>query len=185
MPILRPLLKVTVKHQNFISYYHSDDEAYRGLFENFCGNLFVNQSLNSDEIDPDNSTAYVKRLIFGNYITDSSVVIVLVGANTKKRKHIDWEISAGLNQKVGGYSGLLGILLPTFPVTAEGKYLYDNLPPRLAANVKTGYAVIYKWGWIAQHNDRIRSAIDAAFNRRKDNCDLIDNSLPLFVNNRA
>src|SRR2546426_3884279 len=49
-------------------------------------------------------------------------ILVLVGPKTKCRKHVDWEISAGLNKKVGGYSGLLGVLLPGFPLLPVDQY---------------------------------------------------------------
>src|SRR5438067_1486452 len=107
------LINAAEKHKNFISYYHKDDEAYRTAFERAFGHLFIGKSVSPGDIDPDNSAQYVKRLILESYITDASVVTVLVGPNTKKRKHVDWEIAAGLNRKAGGYSGLIGILLPS------------------------------------------------------------------------
>jgi len=171
------------RHKNFLSYYHADDEAYRLAFEKAFSNIFINKSVQSGDIDKDNSSEYVKRLILEDYITDASVVTVLVGANTKKRKHVDWEIAAGLNKKVGGYSGLLGILLPSVP-TPNRHYQYIDLPPRLAANAKTGYADIYLWTEITKDSVTIKQAIEKAFQKRVTNSNLIDNSLPLFANNR-
>ena len=103
-------------------------------------------------------------------------MIVLVGPNTKGRKHVDWEISAALNRKVGGYSGLIGILLPEFPLTSEGKYYYDDLPPRLSDNIKSGYAKIYFWLDVCSSSERIKDVVEKAFNARKDKSDLIVNS---------
>jgi hypothetical protein len=172
------------RHKNFLSYYHYDDEAYRGAFERAFNHLFINKSVRPGNIDPDNSSVYVKRLVLEGYITDASVVTVLVGPNTKKRKHVDWEISAGLNKKVGRYSGLIGILLPSVSLLPNGNYRYEDLPPRLEANAKSGYAIIYTWSWITQDGARISDAINQAFQRRVVNSNLIDNSLPLFANNR-
>ena len=64
------------------------------------------------EYDPDKSDEYIKRLIREDKVSDSSVVIVLVGPNTRKRKHVDWEIYAGLRSSVNGSYGLVGIMLP-------------------------------------------------------------------------
>jgi hypothetical protein len=118
------------------------------------------------------------------YITDASVIMVLVGPNTKKRKHVDWEIAAGLNKKVGGYSGLLGILLPEFPLH-ENRYRYDDLPPRLSENVRSGFASVYAWNSIMSSASNISSAINNAFNKRNTSSSFIRNSATLFGNNRS
>lgn len=130
------------KHKVFINYYHKDDQGDRDRFEREFGHLFISKSVNPRDINSDQSAEYIKRLIQESYITNSSVVIVLVGKKTYCRKHVDWEISAGLNKKVGGYSGLLGILLPDFPLSPDSKYSYDDIPTRIADNVKGGYAKI-------------------------------------------
>jgi hypothetical protein len=171
-------------HSVFLSYFHEDDQYDKDRFEELFGHLFINESVQSDDINTDVSTEYIKRLIQEDYISDSSVVLVLVGVNTWKRKHVDWEISAGLNKKVEGYSGLLGILLPDFPLSSDGKYSYDDIPPRLADNVKSKYAKIYTWDWVCADESRIKSAIDSAFDSRVSEKDKIDNSRPQFINNR-
>lgn len=173
------------RHKNFISYYHQDDEPYRIAFEKAFSSIFINKSVRSGDIDPDNSSEYVKRLISEGYITDASVVTVLIGPNTRKRKHVDWEISAALNKKVGGYSGLIGILLPSVSLLPNGNYRYEDLPPRLETNAKSGYAPIYTWAVATQSASSISGAINDAFQRRTTKSNLIDNSLPLFVNNRT
>jgi hypothetical protein len=168
----------------FISYYHDEDEFYRTAFETAHGHLFINKSVRKGDIDPDNSDQYVKRLILEDYITDASVVMVLVGPNTKKRKHVDWEISAGLNKKVGGYSGLVGILLPEFPINID-KYYYSDLPPRLSENVQSGFANVYDWKSSMSSGSEIKRIIENAFEKRNKYSSLIRNSDPLFKYNRA
>ncbi len=159
------------KHKVFISYYHEDDQDYRDKFEDLFGHLFINKSVEEGEIDSDNSDEYVKRLIQEDYISDASVVLVLCGPNTWKRKHVDWEISAGLNKKVGGYSGLIGIHLPGHPDYQKDKYNKANIPPRLTDNLETKFAAIYDW---TTSEEAIKKRIQEAFdNRTKD--DLIDN----------
>jgi len=174
----------STRHKLFESYYHRDDQIYRDQFEEAFGGLFVIKSVQPGDIDPDSSTEYIKALIQRDFIDDASVVVVLVGPNTKCRKHVDWEVSAGLNRKVGGYSGLLGILLPTFPLNAENNYYRSDLPVRLDANVASGYALVYRWDWITASAVNLRAAIDAAFERRRTEVDKIVNaSIPQMQRN--
>ena len=119
---------------------------------------------------------YIKRLIQEGYITDASAVIVLIGPNTRKRKHVDWEISAGLSSKVGGLSGLMGIALPELPKTADDKYLHENMPARFVDNLASGYASFFAWDWITADYDRMANAIDAAFQNRVQRNAKINNS---------
>lgn len=170
------LLSAAVRHKTFISYYHKADQVYRDAFEKTFGHLFISKSVQMGDISTDVSTDYIKRLILEGYITDASVLVVLVGSKTWCRKHVDWEISAGLNKKVGGYSGLLGILLPTFPIQPGDRYCYDDLPARLADNAKSGYADIYTWDWITSSEQNVKTAIQKAFDARVSSASKIDNS---------
>jgi hypothetical protein len=167
----------------FISYYHQDDQYYRNRFEQLFGHLFINKSVQPGDINTDVSTEYIKRLIQENYISDSSVVIVLVGNKTWGRKHVDWEISAGLNKKVGGnYSGLLGLCLPGHSDYSRNEYQADIVPPRLVDNLKTGYAKFYNW---TENESSIKNWVEDAFQARISRADKVDNSRLQFVNNRC
>lgn len=151
------LLNAAVRHKVFVSYYHKEDQVYRNDFEQKFGHLFISKSVQPGDISTHVSTEYIKRLIQERYISDTSEVIVLVGKKTWCRKHVDREISGGLNRKDGGYSGLLGILLPTFPIQPGGRYNYDELPAKLADNAKSGYADIYTWDWITSSESTLRA----------------------------
>jgi len=164
------------RHKVFISYYHHDDQAYKDTFEKSFGHLFINKSVGDGDIDTDVSTEYVKRLIQLGYISDSSVIVVLIGPKTKCRKHVDWEISAALAKKVGGYSGLIGILLPTFQLLPNGNYSTTEIPERLADNVTSKYATVFTWDWVCQSDQRIKDAIEKAFTSRVSDSDKIRNS---------
>lgn len=168
------------KHKVFISFYHYDDQIYRDEFEKLFGHLFINKSVEDGDIDTDISDEYIKRLIREEYISDASVVIVLCGSNTWKRKHIDWEIYAGLDKKANGYSGLLGIHLPTHPDYQNDKYKSENIPPRLADNLNTKFASIIDW---TTNEETIQKHVQKAFENRSDS-DLIDNSRTQFSYNR-
>jgi len=172
------------KHKVFVSYYHKDDQYYRDEFERMFGNVFISKSVHPGDINDDLSTDYIKRLIREDYITDASVVVVLVGSNAWRRKHVDWEIYAGLSKMAGGYSGLVGILLPSFPTSGGRSYDTDNLPPRLADNVLSKYAKVYSWSDVCSSGFITRSAIEVAFRRRIDKSHLIKNGREQFDRNR-
>jgi hypothetical protein len=161
------------RHKVFISYYHHDDEYYKSLLEGAFSHIFISKSVQPGDIATESSDEYIKCLIQEDYISDASVIIVLVGLNTKGRKHVDWEISAGLNKKVNGYSCLVGILLPTFRLQPDGKYLYADIPPRLADNILSGYAVMYLWDYACTH---MKDIVGEAFDKRISAADKIDNS---------
>lgn len=161
------------KHKVFISFYHFDDQTYKNYLDlNLCQNV-INKSVVNGEYNPDNSDEYIKRLIREDKISDSSVVIVLVGQNTKHRKHVDWEMYAGLRDSVNGCSGLAGIMLPEVKPAPDGGYYYADMPARLADNVKSGFAEIYNWSYAVKHFDEI---VETAFKNRKSKHDLKNNS---------
>ena len=151
------------KHKVFISYYHRDDQFYKEYIDLNLSDKIINKSVKYGEYDSDNSDEYIKRLIREDKVSDSSVVVVLVGPNTWKRKHVDWEIYAGLRDSVHGCSGLVGILLPEFPLTADLRYSTSDLPSRLADNVQSGFAQLYTWDWAV---DNFNFIVDKAFNNR-------------------
>lgn len=183
------------KHKVFISYHHANDEIYKKEFEEKFWNCFINKSVTEGEYKEDLSSEYIKRLIREDKISDSSVIVVLIGSETYKRKHVDWEIYAGLCKKVGGYSGLIGILLPSYYETFENihlkgknKYNISTIPPRLQDNIESKYASIYKWE-DTQFKDiygvyPIQNWIEEAFDRKNNACEKINNSKEQFKYNR-
>lgn len=164
------------KRKTFVSYYHKDDQDYRNKFENLFDDLVVSKSVEDGDIDSDNSDEYIKQLIQKDYLKDTTVFVVLIGPKTKCRKHVDWEISGALSSKIGGNSGLIGILLPSHPdYGADKKLNYENLPKRLAANIKNGYGIVYDWT-----NDRVtmQKRIETAFTGKSDSEKIVNRSVP-------
>jgi hypothetical protein len=185
----RPSFPGRTRHKVFISYFHRDDECCRNEFERRYGHLFISKSVQPGDIASDLSSDYIKRLIREGYITYSSVVVVLIGPNTRLRKHVDWEISAGLSKKVRGYSGLVGFLLPSFPLqtnplTGRFEYRFSDLPDRLADNVRSGYAQVYLWPGFNAPDGYVNSALETAFVRRITHSHLIWNSRHQMHRNR-
>ncbi len=161
------------KHKVFISFYHHDDQNYKDYIDKYLSSGVINKSVMDGEYDSDNSDLYIKRLIREDKVSDSSVIVVLVGSNTRKRKHVDWEIYAGLRASINGSAGLVGVLLPEFPIASNGNYYIKDLPARLGDNVNSGYADIYTWDDFAS---RFNSIIETAFNNRILRKDKINNS---------
>lgn len=163
------------KRKTFISYYHHDDEEYRIRFENLFGDLIVGKSVDDGDIDSDNCDDYIKQLIQKDYLADTSVLVVLVGPKTKCRKHVDWEISGAISTRVGGNSGLIGILLPNHPdYGPDKKYHSSNLPKRLAANLDSGYAKLYDW---TEDRVTMQKYIETAFAGKEDTDKIVNKFL--------
>ncbi len=168
-------------HKVFASYHHANDEWDRDRFEKLFSHIFINKSVTDGDIDSDNSDTYIKSLIQNGYLDDASVCVVLVGKESFKRKHIDWEISGALTSKVGGRSGLIGICLPDHPDYGKTSYSSQNIPPRLADNLRSGYAKYFDW---TDNPATMSSWIEEAFNNRISKSNLADNSSLQFKYNR-
>lgn len=168
------LPKEIVKRKTFISYYHYEDQNYKERFKNLFGDLVTHKSVEDGEIDSDNSDGYIKQLIQKGYLADTTVLIVLIGPNTKHRKHVDWEISGALNLKVGDKcGGILGLILPKHLDFGKETYHSNLIPARLADNVESDYAIIRDW---TDDRVKIQEYIELAFEKRNTNYEDRDNS---------
>ena len=172
------------RHKVFVSYHHDNDQAYRDKFEFLFSDIFdimVSQSIQIGDIDSNLTTETIRQKIRDEYLQDSTVTVVLVGVETWKRKHVDWEIGSSIRQtQHSTRSGLLGILLPTYPITYPNNYCIYTIPPRLHDNIRYGFADIYNWN---TDPDVVQSWIHDAFDRR--NRIDPDNSLRSFAHNRS
>jgi hypothetical protein len=171
------------RHNVFVSYHHANDQYYRNQFEQLFAtyyDIIISRSVQIGEISPNLPAERVRQLIRDNYLRDTTVTIVLIGSETWKRKHVDWEIGASIRKtQYNSRSGLLGIFLPGHPAYGRDKYNKCIIPPRLYDNANCGYANLYDWN---TNPAVVKGWIDQAFNNRlKINP---DNSYPNFVNNR-
>lgn len=173
-----------MRHKVFVSYHHANDQYYKELFDNLFSNIYdimVSKSVQIGDIDSNLSTERIRQKIRDEYLRDSTVTVVLIGSETWKRKHVDWEIGSSIRQtEYSSRSGLLGIILPTYPRKDLTKYNPYTIPPRLYDNIKCNFAQIYNW------NDNpvvVQKWIHEAFDRR--NKIIPDNSFPSFMNNRS
>ena len=87
------------RHKVFVSYHHANDQNYRDFFERLftdVHDIMISKSVQIGEIDPDLKTDTVRQKIRDNYLRDSTVTVVLIGEETWKRKHVDWEIGSSI-----------------------------------------------------------------------------------------
>ena len=185
------------KHKVFISYHHSNDQVYKEalLRLNEKHNIFIDASVDTGGIDDGLDDETIRQKVRDEYLRDSSVTIVLVGTETKKRKHVDWEIySSMFNGRVNKQSGVLVITLPStgctshtaahgdiekttvYPestwssITSREEYekRYTCLPARIIDNLlKKGAMVsVTSWDKIAANPEILRFLIDVTFNDR-------------------
>lgn len=175
---------MTQIHNVFVSYHHANDQHYRDAFEAlFSGyyNILISKSVLIGDIDTYLKTDTIRQKIRDEYLRNSTVTVVLIGAETWKRKHVDWEISSSIRQtQYSSRSGLLGILLPSHP--SYGKESYDPgiVPPRLHDNQVCDYAKIYDW---SNDPSTVQNWIHQAYLDRSGLTP--DNSYPHFVNNKS
>lgn len=173
------------RHKVFVSYHHGNDQYYRNEFERmFSDNydIMVSQSVQIGDLDPNLRTETIRQKIRDEYLRNSTVTVVLIGSETWKRKHVDWEIGASIrNTEYNPRSGLIGILLPSYnSEIIYHDYSHNTIPPRLHDNIQCGFSKIYKW---SNSYVEVQSWIHEAFNRR--NSVIPDNSYPSFVDNRS
>ncbi len=177
----------TKRHKVFVSYHHANDQWYRNKFEALFSdyyNIMVSKSVQIGDISINLKTDTIRQKIRDEYLRDSTVTVVLIGSETWKRKHVDWEIGASIRQtQFNPRMGLIGILLPSYRThygIQHGKFNHCSIPPRLSDNLKNGYANIYEW---SENPQTVQSWIHTAFENR--NKIIPDNSYQSFVNNRT
>lgn len=106
------------KHKVFISYHHANDQWAKDALISFFNNddnfVFIDKSVHDGDIDDKLSDEEIRKKIRDEYLRDSTVTILLVGTETKNRKHIDWELYSSMyDGKINKKSGILVIQLPS------------------------------------------------------------------------
>lgn len=183
----------TNKHKVFISFHHGDKttdpkcgqywkERFEALFHDYYETI-ISKSVQDGDIKDGILTETTRQKIRDEFIADATVTVVLIGPETWKRKHVDWEISSSIRDtKNNPRCGLIGILLPTYPNYNAIKNTYNGntIPPRLKKNIDCGFATIHVWN---ENPTIVQGWIHAAFEKRDKATP--DNSYPMFANNRA
>ena len=205
------------RHKVFISYYHNDDQNHKNeLIKQKYYNpekkkfesIFEDYSVNDGDIDDSNMSAEsIRRLIRDKYIKEAKVLILLCGQNTRKRKHVDWEIHAAMyDSEINPKMGIVVINLPTinqssrvadeqekvlvypnstwYSYTTREEYErnYPYMPSRIIDNfVRDVPIAVINWSRIKDNPEILMKLIDNAFSRRKYL--QYDHSAPLRKNN--
>lgn len=102
-------------HKVFISYHHRD-QAYKEKLSQFgeSNHIFIDRSVDTGDIPDALSDETIREKIRDEYLRDSTVTILLVGQETKGRKHVDWELySSMIDGKINKKSGILVVNLPS------------------------------------------------------------------------
>ncbi|WGY45070.1 TIR domain-containing protein [Vibrio sp. ABG19] len=192
----------------FISYHHRNEGYLKEelLRINEQNNIFIDCSVNTGDIDENLDPQVIRQSIRRNYLSGSTVVLLLVGRETKYRKHVDWEVYSSMyNGKNFGRSGVVVLHAPecesnfvTSPFAEIKETMYPNisswtsissreeyerryphLPSRIIDNLlKANSKVsVSNWSAVVENPERLRLLIDCAHNAR-ENCEY-DMSRPM------
>lgn len=193
-------------HRVFISYHHANDQQYKEGLVKWAteNNIFVDWCVDTGDISDDLTDEQIRIKIRDEYLQDSTVTIILVGTETKNRKHIDWEIYSSMyDGKINKKSGIIVINLPEincsyytashsgekeviFPentiwqtITEREEYerRYPYMPARIIDNLLNTGAKISVIGWDKLTVSKLKYMIDKAFADR-ENC-VYDLSRPM------
>ena len=103
-------------HKVFISYHHENDQDRKEELVKIGedNKIFINESVDTGDISDELSDEDIREKIRDECLRESTVTIVLVGEETKNRKHVDWEIySSMFDGKINKKSGILVVNLPS------------------------------------------------------------------------
>lgn len=186
-------------HKVFISHHHSNDQWYKDALVGFGeeNSIFVDRSVDTDDIPDEWSDERIRREIRDLYLRDSTVTIVLVGRETRRRKHVDWEIHSSMyDGSVNKRSGIVIINLPgisdneftaaygdaekrllypdiaswtTINERAEYERRYPHMPDRIIDNLLKSGVTISVVPWDRINGRTLDFLIEAAF-RNRSNC---------------
>ena len=185
-------------HNVFISYHHDNDQYYKeqlvALGTGFSA--FIDRSVDTGGISEDLPDESIRRRIRDEYLRQTTVTIVLVGTETKHRKHIDWEIHSSMyDGSVNRRSGIIVVNLPSTRCTyftaahdGERRMLYPEVQSWMNIDSRAEYEARYPfapdriidnllkpkvqismvpWDRIESRPDRLEFLVDAAFEYRK------------------
>lgn len=110
------------RHKVFISYCHNDQQYKEELVAlGKVYDIFIDKSVDTGDISENQTDEQIRTEIRDKYLRDSAVTIVLIGTDTKYRKHVDWEIHSSMyDGKFNKRSGILAVNLPTLPRSERG-----------------------------------------------------------------
>ncbi len=195
---------MTEKHKVFISYHHKNDQMFKEelLRLNDQYDIFIDRSVDTGDIDEDLSDDSIRQKIRDEYLRDSTITILLVGLETKNRKHIDWEIYSSMyDGQINKKSGVIVVNLPSISCgyftaphgDTEKKYIYPtikkwitidsradydcrypHMPARIIDNLLASSAKIsvINWERLVEDHNTLALLIELA-HKERGNCDYV------------
>ena len=187
-------------HKVFISFHHRNDQEYKDTLVECAkqNDIFIDGSVDTGDIPEYWSDEKIREYIRDEYLRDTTVTILLMGKETKYRKHVDWELySSMFDGKKNKKSGIIVILLPSvksdfFTIAhgneekrtvypsqhewihidsrAEYERRYPYLPDRIIDNLLNDKAYISVVNWEDLDVGKLRFMIDCAYND-KERCE--------------
>jgi len=175
-------------HKVFISYHHSNEGEIKEklLRINKEHNIFIDCSVSTGDIDENLEPQAIRKTIRRKYLSGSTVILLLVGRETKYRKHVDWELYSSMyNGTNFGRSGVVVLHAPCcesdyftapsaeikktiYPHISNWKSIdsrdeyekrYPDLPPRIIDNLlKKGSRVsVSNWSSVVENPERLEN----------------------------
>ncbi|WP_035102118.1 TIR domain-containing protein [Devosia sp. LC5] len=178
----------------FISYHHANDQWAKDALVtmNFWGDVFEDLSVNSGDIDDEYLTDEEIRVrVRDGYLRQSTVTLVLVGTETRYRKHVDWELFSSMrDSQLNPKSGIILVPLPDTGIThftaahgaeeknaiypdvtnwtswnrGEHEDIYPHFSTRMIDNLvcPTAHISVVPWNRIVNSPDNLRREIEYA-----------------------
>ena len=187
----------------FISYHHANDQAYKNYLSDMADKTgcFMDKSVFARDIDDSLNDQQIRRIIRDRFLQDSTVTILLAGTETKKRKHVDWELYSSMyDGAVNKQSGILVLTLPSTGCTSywavsgseqvqiypeqqswthytkrlDFEQIYPHLPARIIDNLVSGVPIsVVPWEKVFNNPPALKFLIEQTFqNRARCNYDL-------------
>lgn len=181
----------------FISYHHNREQHIKEELLNLNKRyqLFVDCSVTTGDIDERLPPQEIRQKIRKEYLSESTVLLLIVGRETRYRKHVDWELYSSMyNGSTFGSSGVVVILAPDcqsdfytapfdrvkenlYPGTTSWKSIesrgefesrYEHLPSRIIDNLLMPKSLISvtNWSKIQDNPMCLRLLIECAHDAR-------------------
>lgn len=194
-------LRVTMPRKLFISYHHANDQWAKEelLSLNQLYGVFHDMSVNSGDIDDTYlDDQQIRQRVRDYYLRDSTVTMVLVGTDTRYRKHVDWELYSSMrNTELNAKSGVVLVTLPSTGIThffaghgaeekqalypeisswttwnrGENEKYFPSFSTRMIDNLicPTANISVVPWQKLENNPDNLRLVIELAHSSRADN----------------
>jgi len=139
----------------FISYHHKNEQEFKELLLQLNAeySIFIDCSVATGDIDEYLPPESIRQKIRREYLSESTVLILLVGRETQYRKHVDWELYSSMyNGSKFGRSGVVVLLAPgsesgffTVPFDQLKDTLYPNVSSWTSIKTREEYEQRYPY----------------------------------------